>query len=711
MKWRKREVDKNKVRSLCEKYGVDIITASVMARRGIEEDNKAWSFIEDNTRYLHNPFLFDDMEDAVERILDAAECETDEGGEGKEKQKVLVYGDRDVDGVSASIIMTNALKAIGCNVSCRVPEGDEPYGLKAAIVEDFAKEGGSLIVTVDCGISCIESAALASEYGIDIIVTDHHNPRDILPDVVSIIDPKVKESHYPFDGLSGAGVALKVSYALRFAQLPYYREEIVLLDVHNEGDKTIAECIRTRNLVITSRMTEEVKSGASIIDTRLYRYLTGQHIFVWDIRRVKERLEAVFGRGVEFALTDIREEIGKKWSVFARKSLEEVRSASRLSMYTQPYLAVDALYNIFYTFVLAMLSSSYKDEADDISLVALSAMADIMPMTDENRIIVKTAMRTIQGGKVRRGIAELMAYLAVIPSSMTAKDMSWTVIPALNACGRMGKPSSALTLLSSEDSVERENVAKDIVAMNEERKRLVRVALSALSHKAEESLEENGGKMIAVIDGRIAKGVTGLAAARLVEQYEVPIIIGTKAQGIVTGSIRSKPPFSCTDFLTRFTDFFIDYGGHNSAAGFSFEESKIDNFYALVKQFLQDISIVKDEDEAEIDAEIPMQYLPSLMKTVDFFSPFGTGNKELLFLTKSLPVVNALVVGKGERQHLKLTLDTGGVKFPAMIWGGGELFKKAINIGDVINILYTMEKNTFNGMTTPQIIIKNWEKC
>lgn len=738
MKWVKTEVNNDDVKELCAKYGVDALTASIMLRRNIISGQDVWPFIEDATRYLHNPFLFETMEDAVDRILDAVE-----EGDGT-PPKVLVFGDRDVDGITATIIMEGALKQAGCDVTTRVPTASEPYGITVQAVDDFAASGGELIVTVDCGISCAAASKRAAEYGIDLIVTDHHNVTGDLPDAIAILDPKQEACGYPFAGLSGAGVALKVSYALKFARLEYYKSDITILDVHltskaeqkdeagagaggagaeggnarvtagdagaGEGESITVECIKTHNLIAASRFTQTFKARSSIADSRLASFLAGEHIFVWDAKRVTGLLASAFGSGVEFALTDLKGEMSKTWRQFANKSIEDIQAASRVSLYGGGNTRADALYNLFVTYVMSQVSAAYQNEADDLCLAALSTMADIMPMADENRIIVKAAMRSINALKIRRGLAELMARQSLMGSSVTARDLSWTVIPALNAAGRMGKSESALGLLSSEDAQERENLAQDIFEMNEERKQLVNRALSFVGHSAKESLEENGGKMILVANGRITKGITGLVASRFAEQYGVPAIVAAIADDKVTGSMRSARGVSCTEFLSHISSLFIDYGGHNSAAGFSLKKDLLDEFCRKAKEQIASMELPPPPDAINVDAEIPKEYIPLLPKVVDFFSPFGTGNEELLFMTRGLVVCNALVLGKTERQHLKLILDCDKTKCPAMIWGGAELLGNDINAGDTIDVLYTMTRNTFGGISTPQMIIKDWHK-
>ncbi|WP_318661431.1 DHH family phosphoesterase, partial [Treponema sp.] len=140
--WIKKEIQKESVIELTKKYSIDPLTASILTRRGITEGSDILYFLEDDLRFLHNPFLFNQMGDAVDRILDAK----DEG------EKVLIFGDCDVDGITSTTILYEYLKSLGIDVQFRVPEGDETYGMNKDAVDEFAKNYGTLIITVDCGI-------------------------------------------------------------------------------------------------------------------------------------------------------------------------------------------------------------------------------------------------------------------------------------------------------------------------------------------------------------------------------------------------------------------------------------------------------------------------------------------------------------------------------------------------------------------------------
>ena len=703
--WRKKEVSREAVKALCDLYGVDALTASIMVRRGITQANDVLYFKESDLRFLHNPFLFSNMEDAVDRITSAKQ----------EGEKILIFGDRDVDGVSATAILYTYLQRSGYDVSWRLPVGDDAYGLSMQAVDDFAKDYGSLIITVDCGISNAAEVAHARELGIDVIVTDHHNPPETLPDACAILDPKVKDSGYPFADISGAAVSYKLVEALRFSESELYKAEIALLNVRPaETEGVYIDCVKVRNLVRTASLSEHIRGGGiSIAQTKLPEFLKGAQIFTWNEEAVKKQLSDIFGRGVEFNTADLRPEVSKLIPSLSRMSLLEAKDASRIAKYsTHPISEIDGFYNIFVSFAEKKMETKQKlaDRQNDLELVAIAAIADIMPLKDENRILVKAGLDAINEGKVRPGLVELFSRLSVAGKKISSSDLSWTVIPALNAAGRMGESNAALEMLISPDADVREKRAEEIIALNEKRKAFVGDAASVTAIQAEESFERCGKKLCVVVDERINKGVTGILASRLMAKYKTPAIVITFIDGdVAVGSMRSCRGLNATDFLASLGDIFISYGGHNCAAGFSFPKEKLPLFTERLKTAALHIVLDPESDTLDVDAELPANYLsPAILSVVDAFEPFGEGNREIVFLSKALPVTDATLVGKSERRHLKITFDCGKYKFPALFWGEGERLGRDFNKGDVLDVLYSMNRNTFNGAVTPQMIITDF---
>ena len=705
IQWTKKAVTKDKVEPLCSKFNINQLLASIFLRRNITEGKDILYYLEDDLRFQHNPFLFSSMEDAVERILQAKE----------EGEKVLIFGDRDVDGVTSTAILYEYLVKIGIDTQWRLPVADEGYGLSMNAVDDFAAQNGSLIITVDCGISNFDEIDYANFLGMEVIITDHHNPPEKLPDAIIIIDPKTEDAQYPFKDISGAAVAYKLVSALRFSCSDFYNAEICIIDVNENDDKTFSiDCLKIRNLIKVKELHETIiPDKTSIYDLKLPYFLQGQLIYAWDAKYCNNILKNIFGKGIEFYIHDLRSEISNVIPSVADKTTTQLQSMSTIGRYIKEEATIiNSIYNLYVTYCKKVISikapEDISDEKKDLQLVALAALADIMPMKNENRIFVNNGITSIKHDRPRPGLGELFNKLNINIEGFSSVDLSWTVIPALNAAGRMGKSNLSLQLLISREPHERERLANEIFDLNEERKNLVSKAIFTIQEDAEKSFDECDNKLCIVVNDCIHKGVTGIVAARLMQDLGVPALTVTYTEDICTGSMRSCRGLIATDFLDNFGDFFINHGGHNFAAGFSFKKEKIADFIEKTKAQLPSINLEEDSDIVEVDAEIPAPYIePNVFHLLDIFEPYGSENSELLFVTTGIKLCDAVIVGKKEPQHLKLTFDTGKYKIPAMFWGQGAKLKNDIIVGKQYDILYNMSYNHFNGMKTNQFIIKD----
>ena len=709
-KYIKKNVSIDVVKQLHEKFNLSKLEASILARRNITSSNSLLYYLEDDLRFSHIPFLLKNMEDAVERILAAKE----------EGEKVLIFGDRDVDGITSTAILYSYFKSQGMDISYRLPIGEDAYGLSIAAIDDFAKNYGSLIITVDCGISNIKEIDYANSLGIDVIVTDHHNPPEVLPNALTIIDPKISDSGYPFKDISGAAVAYKLVSALRFSKYDIYNQEFCLLNVvKTEGNTYIIQCIKIRNLVKIAELTQEITEfPISINSTSLPEFLKGQIILTWNVNSTKESLQEIFGTRIDFNLIDLQSEISKEIPFVAGKTIDQLNKCSKISKYTD-YETTDleALHNLFITYIEKINSKKFPkdavDSSNDLQLVTLAALADIMPMQNENRIFVKSGIHSINKGKTRYGIAELLARLNLVGKPLNSTDISWKLIPILNAAGRLGQSNLALELLISEDATERERLAEKIIELNEQRKRFVEEAEFSTIQQAQESLQIYDNKICLVADEKINKGITGILATKMVQKFQVPsiAITFTEDKSVAAGSMRSCRNCVATKLLDNFGDFFINHGGHDYAAGFSFDSAKLEIFKAKLKELSKDIILSDEGDEIIVDAELPTEYInPDLLPLVEKFEPFGEENRDLIFVSKSLKIQDAKIMGKTEPYHLKITFDCGKYKFPAIFWKEGERLNRDFKIGDKVDVLYTIGKNVFNGSITPQMIIIDIEK-
>ncbi|WP_300277754.1 single-stranded-DNA-specific exonuclease RecJ [uncultured Subdoligranulum sp.] len=183
--------------------GCGVLLRRVLAARGCKDAAAAHQLLEPSVD-LSDPFLLRDMDKAVARIEQAIEAE----------EPIVIYGDYDVDGISATAILYECLSSQGAHVRCKLPTRGSGYGLTRPALEALARKGFTLVITVDNGISAVEEAACAKELGLDLVITDHHLPGEMLPDAVAVVDPKRADDESPFKNLCGAGVAFKLCAAL-----------------------------------------------------------------------------------------------------------------------------------------------------------------------------------------------------------------------------------------------------------------------------------------------------------------------------------------------------------------------------------------------------------------------------------------------------------------------------------------------------------------
>ena len=204
-KWQIYENDREKIEELKEKYDINELLATILVNRNIVTEDEIRLFLNPTRNDFHDPFLIKDMDIAVERILKAI----------KEKQKVTIYGDYDVDGITSIIVLKSFFKDVGLEVDSYIPNRlEEGYGLNKEAIKKIVEDGCELMITVDCGISAIDEIDYATELGVETIITDHHEPGNEIPKALAVIDNKRKDSTYPFRELAGVGVAFKLIQAL-----------------------------------------------------------------------------------------------------------------------------------------------------------------------------------------------------------------------------------------------------------------------------------------------------------------------------------------------------------------------------------------------------------------------------------------------------------------------------------------------------------------
>ncbi len=698
MEWRKREIDGDEVRSLSVRYGIDMLSASILSRRGVTEPGQIKYFIEHDLVHLHNPFQFVEMEDAVDRILTARD----------EAERVKVFGDKDADGITATVIMKTVLDAIGIEAEWAVPTGDDPYGLTMETVDEFADRDGALLITVDCGISNHDEIAHAAERGVDTIVLDHHNRQERLPPACAIINPKIEDSGYPFRDLAGCGVTAKVAWALLFAQTRLYNQTICLLNVRPGNETLILEAVLLTNMVEIDRLTENIVPGMVGIDqTRLERFLTGHELFVYDAATQTRLLRRIFGADAQIGLIDIAPEIWKAFPAVRDRSLFRILASSRMRRYdVGDETELDVLIRLFKAYSIYSHRELSTDFHAYLDLVAVGTLADLMPLVDENRILVRLGLDRISTSP-RPAFRDLILRRNLDGKRISTTDIGWQISPLINATGRLGVPEKAVELFLCDEEVRRAELVEELLELNRERRRLGDVAWDDVLAQARSSYQEHECRLVQVGGENIHRGITGIIAARLVKYFSVPALVVSLAGSKAVGSARSTDGVNIKSFLDGFSDIFIDYGGHDYAAGYSM---RIED-YELFRERVAKVATTLDpaaygQAAIEIDAELPGEYMtPDLAKTVEWFEPFGEGSPPLTFVARRVRIEEMRIIGKRDPSHLRLLIGAGSHKWPAVFWNAAERASRDFSLHDVVDIVFRLGRNYYQRQEQLQLTV------
>ncbi len=523
-KWIFNKVEENAALSLAGEAGVSKALAKILLGRGIDNAKAAHDFLYGVQQPFHRPELMQGMPQAVDRICRAI----------AEKEKIVIYGDYDVDGITASSLLYLFLRGQKALVSYYIPERQaEGYGLNAAALRQIAQEGVSLVITVDCGISAVAEVAGAPA-GLDIIITDHHNPPEALPQAVAVLNPKQKTCPYPYKELAGVGVALKLCQGL--------------------------------------------------------------------------------------------------W---------------------------------------AKMSDDEGMWLGHLDLVALGTVADIVPLTGENREIVRLGLKAIQETK-NIGLQQLIKNSRCQQDKINTGMIGFALAPRLNAAGRLAKAETGVQLLTTEDELIAERLAGDLDAENCQRQEIEKSILL----EAEELLAAQGGVKPVIVLAKTGwhAGVIGIVASRLVDKYHVPVVMIGIVDGQGKGSCRSIYCFDIYKALCAVSGHLLQFGGHCQAAGLTVEADKIEDFRAALQEYA--------EKTLSPDDYMPVQTIDSCLESVkeaddkllaelERLEPYGMGNPHPVLAMKGISITEPATIG-GEGQHLKFTVRENGNSISAIMWRKGD---------------------------------------
>ena len=333
-------------------------------------------------------------------------------------------------------------------------------------------------------------------------------------------------------------------------------------------------------------------------------------------------------------------------------------------------------------------------------LVALGTVADIMPLVNENRAIVREGVNLITNGS-RRGLTALLRAAGIDEDNLTASRLAFGIAPRLNAAGRIGDASRAAELLLTDDDEVAEGLASVLNNENIRRQSLEKQILT----EAVEIVEKKGYKhnrVIVVSGENWHGGVLGIVASRLCEKYARPAIVLSSQEGIANGSARSIKGFSIYEALKDCSYMLTKFGGHEMAAGLTLYADSIDSFRNAVNEYAARFS--KLLPELRLDCKLnPAALSVDLAETIRVFEPFGVGNPTVLFGIFDLNLDRISPVGQGK--HLRLTFSKGDTTFSAMLFGTTQA-EFEYSVGDKVDIAVNVDTNNFNGNLSLTVMVK-----
>ncbi len=574
-RWRIHPHDFARIADLQRAAGISAVVAELLVCRGVTDPAQARDFLDPKLSALRDPEQLPGCREAAQKIHEAVAA----------GRRILIHGDYDVDGMTGTAILWLCLKLLGADrLGYHVPHRiDEGYGLSAETIRALAAEKYEVLITVDCGISSVEEASLARELGMELIITDHHEPGPRLPDAAAIVHPRLPGGAYPFGGLSGSGVAQQAAGARRVAP------------------------------------------------------------------RMKDFLVQAVG------------------------------------------------------------------------LAALGTVADVVPLVDENRILVRHGLESL--AKVPTlGLAALMdrvgrtgQHQADGRARLDAEDLGFQLAPRLNAAGRLGQPRLAVELLVTDRPDRARELAEYIDGLNASRQTIERSIQIAAVKQAKEQFDPVEDAALVLAERGWHPGVIGIVAGRLAEKFHRPVVmISLDKAGLRPGigSARSVPGFNLHEALAECGEFLIAHGGHAAAAGLKIQEHRLEGFRGAFSEVAA-TRIPPDERVAElhVDVESPLSALTlDTVRQIERLAPFGQGNSRPLLCTTCVRLAGPpKPLGTGGH-HLAMTLEQHGVSLRAVAFGGAEWADELASLDGPLDIAFRPVINSFHGRQSVELHLVDWRR-
>lgn len=341
---------------------------------------------------------------------------------------------------------------------------------------------------------------------------------------------------------------------------------------------------------------------------------------------------------------------------------------------------------------------------DDLDIVALGTVADVVPLVGENRIIVKSGLEKMNR-EPNLGIKKLIDVAGLHERTITSGHIGFTLAPRLNAAGRVTHATRAVELLVTDDEDIVEAIAAELNETNRERQELernihelARVDVANQGHKAD---------YVTIVAGEEwHPGVIGIVASRLVEEFYKPTLVISIHDGVGKGSCRSIDGFNIYDALKSCEDILLQFGGHAAAAGFSIDANRIDELRERLTKYCK--AVITEEEYipvVAIDAELPVDDIDvDIIDRVSDLEPYGMANSTPVFAIMEATVQDIMLMGQ-LKNHCKIIFETSNGTLDAIAWNRPDLFK-SIFVGTVVKVAFSLQKNEWQGMVSPQLMIQ-----
>lgn len=556
-RWALAHQDAELAQHLASGLSVAPLVARIMVAHGITSVEEGERFLSPSLeRDWADPLCIPGMEGVASRVERAV----------REGETIAVFGDFDVDGITSTCLLTEALRALGANVHPFIPHRfDEGYGLsEAALDRVIALCSPSLIVTVDNGIAARNEVAYLRDRGIDLAVTDHHEPSDAVPEGIPLTDPKIDEAG-PSHELAGAGVALKLVQVL----------------------------------------------------------------------------------GERFGKPEL-------WRTY-------------------------------------------------LEVAALGTVSDMMTLTPENRALVAEGIAQMRA-TARPGFIALASMSRVELSTITADSLSFSLIPRLNAAGRMADPALALDLLLETDPIEASRLASQLEEINQERRSIE----AELTEDALDRVEETytGGRVIVVGGEGWHEGVKGIVASRLVNRYHVPALLFSIEDGVARGSGRSVGSVNLFDAVEQCSDLLTRFGGHAGAVGVTLPADRLPELRSRLDAVLSALPAEAFEDTGEVATTVDLAELDiASIEQISLLEPFGQGNKVPLLAATGVTMADRFCVGK-TGEHMRFTATDGVSSVPAIMFRVPDI-DEVCACDSAVDLVFEAIAEHWQGRVKPKLMVRD----